>query len=99
MRARRGRADAALRAPALLFASELLSLLLGNPLGRSLQFNPRRHSLGGLDLDEREHTAIGGDEHIKRFRWTVGDGACAIRLDRIRARDGLVANNIPIKVS
>ena len=77
--------------------SELLRLLLwANPLGRSLQFNPRRHSVGGLDLDEREHTAIGGDEHIKRFRWTVGDGACAIRLDRIRARDGLVANNIPI---
>src|SRR5215212_10798313 len=72
---------------------------VSDPLGRSLQFNPRRHLLVGLDLDEREHTAIGGDEHIKHFRWTVGDGTRAICLDGIRASEDRLANNIPIKVS
>jgi hypothetical protein len=72
---------------------------VSDSLGRSPQFNPRPHLLGGLDLDEREHTAIGGEEHIKHFRWTVGDGACAISLDRIRASEDRLANNIPIKVS
>jgi len=32
-------------------------------LGGAPQLKPRRHN-SGIRLDEREHTAIGGDEHI-----------------------------------
>jgi hypothetical protein len=92
------RAEATLRAPALLSASELLRLLWGNPLGRRSLFKTRRHKLGGLGLDERKLTAIGGDELIETRAIRKGDGACAIRLDGIRAREGLVTRNLPVKV-
>src|SRR5215213_4938844 len=87
--------------PALLSASGLR--LWGDPLGRRPQFKRRRHLLGGVGLDEREHTAIGGNEHIPSHNpirgWPIGGGACAIRLDGIRAGQYLVASNMPIIVT
>jgi hypothetical protein len=85
-------------ASALLFASELLSLLWGNPLGRPPQFRARRHN-PGIGQDERESTAVGGDEQIDLRTTCSGDGACAIRLDLIRAGGVLLRNNLPVKVS
>jgi hypothetical protein len=81
-----------------------LRRLWGNPLGRRSLFKPRRHLLGGFGKDEREHTSIGGDEHIASHspvlrRIKIGGGACAIRLDAIRAGEYLVAKNIPIEVT
>jgi hypothetical protein len=74
---------------------------LGNPLGRPLQFKPRRHPLGRVNLHERELTAIGGYEQIvpKRFTIRIGDGGCAIRLDGVRASEGVLTRNLPAKVS
>ena len=71
---------------------------VSDPLGRSLQFKPRRHTTG-IGLDEREHAAIGGDEQIALPTIRRGDGACAIRLDGIRAGGVLLTSNVPVKVS
>jgi hypothetical protein len=59
---------------------------------------PRRHILG-IGLDERKHTAIGGDEQMVARTVAKGGGASAIRLDGIRAGEGLVTKNLPVKVS
>src|SRR5215216_2423570 len=67
---------------------------VSDPLGRPPRFKPRPHKLGGLGLDERKLTAIGGDEQIVTRAIRIGGGACAIRLDGIRAGDVLVVNNI-----
>src|SRR5215204_1828423 len=48
-------------------------------------FKPRDHILGGLGLHPREHTAVGGDEQIVPRTIRESDGACAIRIDGIRA--------------
>ena len=40
-----------------------MSELVSDPLGRSPRFKTRSHKLGGLDLHERKHAAIGGDEY------------------------------------
>ena len=45
-------------------------------------------------MDERELAAVWGDEQIER---PVG-GACAIRLDRIVAGEGILTNNLPVYV-
>src|SRR5215216_1560676 len=67
---------------------------VSDPLGRPPRFKPRPHKLGGLGLDERKLTAIGGDEQIVTRAIRIGGGACAIRLDGIRAGDVLVVNSI-----
>ena len=87
-----------LLAQALLFASELLRLLWGNPLGRRSQFEPRRHLLGAYDLDPREHAAVWGDEQIELRTIRIGGGPCAIRPDGIRAGGVPLTNNVPVKV-
>src|SRR5688572_4508239 len=71
---------------------------VSDPLGRPPRFKPRSHKLGGLGLDERKLTAIGGDEHIDLRTIPKGDGACAIRLDGVRGGDALVTSNLPVKV-
>ena len=71
---------------------------MGNPLGRPPRLKPRPHKLGGLGLHERKHRAIGGEEQIDLRTIRKGDGACAIRLDGVRAGDGLVTRNLPVKV-
>src|SRR3712207_5900235 len=67
-----------------------LSGSLSHSLGTPPQFKTRRHKLGGIGLDERVRTAIGGDEQIVMrtgsSTLSKGDSACAIRLDGIRAR-------------
>jgi hypothetical protein len=37
---------------------------LSDSLGRPARFKTRPHKLGGLDLHERKHTAVWGDEHV-----------------------------------
>src|SRR5919107_4617647 len=78
---------------------EELSGSLSDPLGRPPRLKARPHKLGGLGLHERKHTAIRGDEQIDLRTIRKGEGACAIRLDGVRAKDGLVTSNLPVKVS
>src|SRR5215208_2565131 len=47
-----------------------------------------------MDLHKRKLTAIGGDELIVTRAIRIGGGACAIRLDAIRPREGLVTNDL-----
>src|SRR5918993_1177154 len=75
-----------------------LSASVSDPPGRPPRLKPRPHKLGGLGLDERKHTAIGGDEHVDLRTIRKGEGACAIRLDSVRAGDGLLTRNLPVKV-
>ena len=74
---------------------------VSDPRGRPPQLKPRRHN-PGIGLDEGDHTAIRGDEQIVVRDYVVrlhSGGACAIRLDVIRTREGLVAKNLPVKVT
>ena len=81
-------------------SAQALSASLSDSLGRHPRVNPRRHILGG-GSHEREHRAIRGDEHVPLRSGTIlkGDRACAIRLDRIRPRAGLVTKSLPVKVT
>src|SRR5215211_5590477 len=71
---------------------------VSDPLGRPPRFKPRPHRLGGLGLDERKYTAIGGDELIVTRAIRIGGGACAIRIDAIRAGEALITSDLPVKV-
>jgi hypothetical protein len=86
--------------PHYLRPGSLLSGSLSHSLGRHLRVNPRRHILG-VGAHEREHTAIRGDEHVALRSGTIrkGDGACAIRLDSVRAREAIIAKSLPVKVT
>src|SRR5215208_4040101 len=90
---RRGRARA-VRSPGPLCFSGSLSDSLGCPP----RLKPRPHKLGGLGLHERKLTAIGGVEQIDLRTIRKGEGACAIPLDGVRAGDGLLTSNLPVKV-
>jgi hypothetical protein len=48
----------------ILHVDYWMSDLVSDPLGRPPRFKPRRHKLGRLGLNERNLTAIGGDEQI-----------------------------------
>src|SRR5215217_5004304 len=72
---------------------------LSHSLGRPLLFKPRCHPLGGLGLHKRELIAIGVDELIVLRTIRIADGACAIRLDGIRAGEGILTSNLPVHVS
>jgi hypothetical protein len=74
------------------------SASLYNPLGTPPRFETRPHELGGLGLHERKHAAIGGDEYIDLRTIPKGDGACAVRLDRVREGVGLLTSNLPVEV-
>ena len=78
----------------------LLGGSLSHSLGTPPRVNPRRHILGG-GTHERELRAIRGDEHVALRSGTIpkGDGACAIRLDRIRPSEGVLTKNLPIEVT
>src|SRR5829696_6726289 len=70
--------------------------LFRNPLGRHPYFRARRHN-AGIGIYPREHAAVRGDEQIGLVA-IRGGGACAIRVDLIRAGEGLLTVNLPIKV-
>jgi hypothetical protein len=71
---------------------------LSDSLGTPPQFKTRRHKLG-VGTHERKHRAIRGDEHVVTRAIRKGEGACAIRLDAIRPRAGLVTKSLPVKVT
>src|SRR5215212_6648534 len=60
---------------------------------------PRRHKPLGIGLDEREQSAIGGDEQIVVRTVRKGGRACAICIDGVRAAEGLVIKDVPVEVS
>jgi hypothetical protein len=79
-----------------------LSGSVSDSLGRPPRFKPRHHPLGGISLDESEHTAIGGDEQIGFVSHPLrnkGAGACVIRLDVMRAFDAVVTKTSPLKLN
>jgi hypothetical protein len=53
----------------------------------------------GVGLHPREHTAVGVDEQIVLRIIRKGDGACAIRIDGIRAGVFGPIRNVAAKVS
>jgi hypothetical protein len=67
------------------------------PARPSPRFKTRPHKLG-IDLDECEPTAIGGGELIVARTIRIAEGARAIRIDAIRAGEGLVTSNLPVKL-
>src|SRR5919112_4826253 len=77
-----------------------LSGSLSYTLGRYLLVNRCPHKLG-VGTHERELGAIRGDEDVAVYSGTIpkGDGACAIRLDRIRPSEGVLTKYLPIKVT
>src|SRR5215212_4506297 len=81
-------------------AQALLSGSLSYTLGRHLLVNRCPHILA-VGTHERELRAIRGDEDVAVYSGTIpkGDGACAIRLDRIRPSEAIVMKNLPIKVT
>src|SRR5919112_3927995 len=86
--------------PHYLRPGSLLSGSLSYTLGRHLLVNRCPHKLA-VGTHERELRAIWGDEDVAVYSGTIpnGEGACAIRLDRIRPREAIVTKNLPIKVT
>ena len=83
-----------------------LSGSVSDSLGRTLQLKPRRHPLGGIRLDPREHPAIGVDEQVGCVTYPtrlIDGSACAIGFDGIRAVVaevvGELSGNVPVKVN
>src|SRR5215212_6391854 len=86
--------------PHYLRPGSLLSGSLSDSLGHHLLVNRCPHKLG-VGTHERELRAIRGDEDVAVYSGTIpkGDGACAIRLDRIRPSEAIVMKNLPVKVT